>query len=102
MSEPEVSLKSFYFSLFDDGLAFKLWNWRLSVFAFKLFKLDLIVIRNYRTLQSPLYNMCKPIRHVDTFEYDLWCDANLYYRSKFLNYKISLEMQFPENLLFPL
>ena len=33
----EVSLKRVYFPLFDDGLTLKIWNWRLSVFAFKLF-----------------------------------------------------------------
>ena len=34
----EVSLKRFYFALFDDGLK-KLLNWRLSAFEFRLFKL---------------------------------------------------------------
>ena len=34
----EVSLKRSYFALFNDGLTLKLWNWRISVFAFKLFE----------------------------------------------------------------
>ena len=32
----EVSLKRFYFALFDDGLTLKTLKWRLSVIEFKL------------------------------------------------------------------
>ena len=37
MSQSEVSLKRFYFALFDDGIDLQTLNWRLSVFEFKLF-----------------------------------------------------------------
>ena len=42
----EVSLKMFYFALFDDGL----WNLRLSVFEFKIFK--------YTTIKYYFYAHC--------------------------------------------
>ena len=88
----EVSLKSFYFALFDDGLAF-FFTLKLACIGFciQALQIYLIVIRNYRTLRSPLYKMCKPIRHVDTFEYYFFDPIRVFIVFIIQTFKITLQ-----------